>query len=152
MDARTTEARPGLLPPPPEGAAGDLLRRESAAEAEATRAAYLARLAERVERRDGRTRTWCRELHAAAEEAHGVPARACADIAAAEERQPLVSGTYTDDDDDDDDEGGDEQTRLVVGTSDDEDDVESEGLAEMETGGVDSGPWWQWWCCGCTTQ
>ena len=57
-----------------------------------------------------------------------------------------------DGDDDDDDEGGDEQTRLVVGTSDDEDDVESEGLAEMETGGVDSGPWWQWWCCGCTTQ
>ena len=85
MDGET--GRPGglpRLPPPPEGAAGDVLRRESAAEAAASREAYLARLAARVERRDARPRTWCRELHAAAEEAHGGAARACADIAAAE--------------------------------------------------------------------
>lgn len=155
MDGET--GRPGglpRLPPPPEGAAGDVLRRESAAEAAASREAYLARLAARVERRDARPRTWCRELHAAAEEAHGGAARARADIAAAEERLPLVGGTGTDDESEGamaaEDVGHEERTRLVVGTSDDEDD-DDEGVAELEMGSEGSGPWWQW-CCGCPVQ
>lgn len=125
-----------------------MLRRESAAEAAASRAAYLARLAARVERRDARPQTWCRELHAAAEEAHGVSARACADIAAAEERQPLVSGG-TGVDEDEYEDGvvvEEEEKRLLVGTSEDDED---EDVAEMETDREDRG--WQW-CCGCTMQ
>ena len=150
----TTEggARKGLLPPPPPGAenggVGDVLRRESEAEAAEARAAYLARLTARVERRDGRTRTWCREMHAAAEAtAPGVPVRACADIAAAEERVPLVS--RTEDDDDGGDDEREEETRLLVSAGDEEEE-EDEGM-EMDTETEDGCAWWSR-CCGCRMQ
>lgn len=149
----TTEggARKGLLPPPPpgaeEGGLRNVLRRESEAEAAEARAAYLARLTARVERRDGHTRTWCREMHAAAEAtAPGVPVRACADIAAAEERVPLVSRT-----EDEDDGGNDEkeETRLLVSAGDEEEEEEEEMEKETET--EDGCAWWSR-CCGCRMQ
>lgn len=149
----TTEggARKGLLPPPPRaesGGVGDVLRRESEAEAAEARAAYLARLTARVERRDGRTRTWCREMHAAAEAtAPGVPVRACADIAAAEERVPLVS--RTEDDDDGGDDEREEERRLLVSAGDEEEE-EDEGM-EMDTETEDGCAWWSR-CCGCRMQ
>ena len=125
-----------------------MLRRESEAEAAEARAAYLARLTARVERRDGRTRTWCREMHAAAEAAApGVPVRACADIAAAEERVPLVS--RTEDEDDGGDDEREEETRLLVSAGDEEEE-EDEGM-EMDTETEDGCAWWSL-CCGCRMQ